>query len=139
MSIAPYIMFSGNCAEAMRHYQQVLGGELQVMTNGEAPEGGMPGADPNLVMHAGLDVEGQLLMASDDPTGDGGPKVGILIAYTAPDPDAAARALDGLAEGGTITMPIEATFWSPAFGMCTDRFGVQWMVDCNVAEGTPAP
>lgn len=135
MSIAPYIMFSGNCAEAMRHYQEVLGGELHMMTNADAPDGeGMEGADPDQVMHAGLNVDGQLLMASDDPTGDGGPKVGVLIAYTAPDADTAGRVLDGLAAGGTVTMPLSEVFWSPAFGMCTDRFGVQWMVDTAFAE-----
>lgn len=135
MSIAPYIFFSGNCAEAMTRYQEVLGGELQIMTHADVPPGNeMEGAKPTDVMHAALTVGGALLMASDDPSGDGGPKVGISVTYTAPDTETARRVFDGLAEGGSVDMPLEETFWSPAFGGCTDRFGVQWLIDTSLAE-----
>jgi PhnB protein len=132
MSFYPYVFFSGNCTEAFQRYQQVFGGELQVMTNADLPEGAepMPGAKPEDVMHASLTLgEGRLLMGSDDPTGDGGPKVGQAVCFVAPDPGEAKRVFEALADGGETSMPFGATFWSRGFGMCTDRFGVPWMVD----------
>lgn len=130
MSFDPYLFFSGDCAVAFERYHEIFGGELQVMKNSEAPEGqGMPGAGPDTVMHASLRVGGGLLMGSDDPSGTGGPKVGSAVAYTAPDAGQAKHVFDALAEGGEVTMPLAETFWSTAFGMCTDRFGVPWMVD----------
>jgi PhnB protein len=138
MSFHPYVFFSGNCAEAFQRYQQIFGGELQVMTNADVPEGaGMPGADPQAVMHASLTLgEGRLLMGSDDPTGDDGAKVGSAVCYIAPDEQDAKRAFEALADGGESTMPFSATFWSKGFGMCTDRYGVPWMID---TAGEPAP
>jgi PhnB protein len=136
MSFNPYLFFSGNCAEAFQRYQEIFGGELNVMTNADAPQGEqMPGAKPGDVMHVSLKVGDALLMGSDDPTGSGGPKVGVSVAYTAPDEGEAKRAFDALAEGGEATMPFQATFWSKGFGMCTDRFGVPWMID---TAGEPA-
>lgn len=131
MSIHPYLFFSGDCAEAFTRYQQILGGELQIMTHADLPEGAepMPGAERHHVMHASLANGESLLMGSDDPTGDGGPKVGVAVAYTAPDEQAAKQTFEALAEGGEITMPFAATFWSRGFGACNDRFGVPWMVD----------
>jgi PhnB protein len=131
MTINPYVFFNGDCAEAFRFYQQVLGGDLQIMTNAEAPSDAdsMPGAKPDHVMHASLTLPDALLMGSDDPTSDGGPKVGVGVAYTAPDPDSARRIFEGLSAGGEVQMPFAATFWSRGFGAFLDRFGVPWVVD----------
>lgn len=136
MTISPYLFFSGDCAEAFRFYKDVLGGELEVMTNADTPPGvdPMPGATPDQVMHASLTLHDALLMGSDDPTGDGGPKTGVAVAYTAPDTDSARRIFEALSVGGEVQMPFEATFWSAGFGACLDRFGVSWMVD--TAEAT---
>ena len=131
MSIDPYLFFSGDCAAAFERYREVFGGELEVMTYADLPEGTetTPGAEPHHVMHASLSFDDAVLMGSDDVTGDGGPKVGVAVAYTAPDEQAARQAFDALADGGEITMPFEATFWSRGFGTCNDRFGIPWMVD----------
>jgi len=131
MSISPYLFFSGDCAEAFRFYQEVLGGELEVMTFADAPPDAdqMPGATPDQVMHAALTLPDALLMGSDDPTGDGGPKTGVAVTYTAPDADRARQVFESLAEGGEVQMPFAPTFWSSGFGACLDRFGVSWMVD----------
>ncbi|MPY95062.1 MAG: VOC family protein [Acidimicrobiia bacterium] len=131
MSVSPYLFFSGDCAAAFTRYQEVFGGELQLMTHADLPEGAepMPGAEPHHVMHASLAVGDGMLMGSDDPTGDGGPKVGVAVAYTAPDERVANQLFDALADGGEVTMPFAATFWSRGFGACNDRFGVAWMVD----------
>jgi PhnB protein len=131
MSFNPYLFFTGNCAQAFQRYQEIFGGELQVMTNADLPEGveQMPGAEPQHVMHASLRVGDALLMGSDDPSGNDGPKSGVAVAYTAQEPDEAKRVFDAVAEGGETTLEFTATFWSKGFGMCTDRFGVPWMID----------
>jgi PhnB protein len=131
MSFSPYLFFSGNCAEAFRRYEEIFGGEVNVMTFADVPDGTetMPGAEPDQVMHASLKLADSFLMGSDDPTGTGGPKSGVSVAFSAPDAGEAKRVFEALAEGGEVTMPFSATFWSKGFGMCTDRFGVPWMVD----------
>ena len=137
MSFTPYLFFSdGQCAAAFARYQEIFGGDLQVMKMSDMPPGeeGMPGADPNMVLHAALTDGDALLMGSDDPTGDGGPKSGFSVAYSAADAEAANRVFDQLAEGGQVTQALIPTFFSPAFGMLTDRFGIPGMVP---AEGEP--
>lgn len=137
MAFNPYLFFSnGTCREAFQRYQEILGGELAIMTNGDAPPGeGMPGADPSSVMHAALTVGDALLMGSDDPTGDGGAKAGIAVSYSVADPTEGAKVFEALAEGGEVQMPFEPVFWSKGFGACVDRFGIPWMVDA----GEPDP
>ncbi|HZA00508.1 MAG TPA: VOC family protein [Acidimicrobiales bacterium] len=128
----PYLFFSGGeCRAAFERYHEILGGELQIITNADLPEGAepMPGAEPHHVMHAALTLGGDYLMGSDDPTGDGGPKVGVAVSYSTPDVGEGKRVFEALADAGEVTMPWGATFFSPGFGGCTDRFGVQWMVD----------
>lgn len=131
MPFHAYVFFSdGRCAEAFDYYQEVFGGEVEIMRMGEAPEDErMPGADENTVMHASLRIGDALLMGSDDPTGDGGAKVGFSVSYSAPDAATATRIFEVLADSGEVTMPMEATFFSKAFGMVTDRVGVPWMID----------
>jgi PhnB protein len=68
-------------------------------------------------------------MASDDPTGDGGPVKGVAVNFSLEDQAEAERIFKELTEGGEVTMPIGETFWSPKFGMCTDKFGIPWMVN----------
>lgn len=139
MSFHPYLFFSGDCAEAFAFYSEVFGVEARVMTNGDVPPGdAMPDVDPSTVMHASIELDGSYLMGSDDPSGDGGPKKGFSVAYTAPDAEAVQRTFDALAVGGEVTMPVGSTFFSPAFGMLTDRFGVSWMID-TFSLDAPSP
>ncbi|QGG93709.1 VOC family protein [Actinomarinicola tropica] len=134
MSFYAYLFFSGDCRQAFEHYQQVFGGELEIMTHAEVPEGSeMPGAEDHHVMHAALKVGDATLMGSDDPTGDGGPKVGLAVTFGAPDETEAKRVFDALAEGGEVQMPFEATFFSKGFGALVDRWGVSWMIDTEEA------
>jgi PhnB protein len=135
MSFCPYLFFTGDCAKAFQHYNGIFGGELSMMTFADMPEGEqMPGADPKHVMHVSLKIGDGMLMGSDDPAGSGGARAGSAVAYTAKDAAKAKKVFDALAAGGTATMPFGTTFWSKGFGMCTDRFGVPWMVD---TEGEP--
>jgi len=130
MSFHAYLFFSGTCKEAFTRYQKVFGGELFVMTNADAPDGGMPGAAPDMVIHAALTLDnGAMIMASDDPTGDGEGTKGVSVSYTAKDKGEAKRVFDALAEGGEVTGALQETFFSPSFGTCTDRWGVAWMVN----------
>jgi len=136
MSFTPYVFFSGNCSEAFNRYQEIFGGELQVMKMDDLPEGeeAPPGSE-GMVMHAALTVGGELLMGSDNPGDDfAGPR-DMVISVSGEDPAEAKRYFDALAEGGEVSMPLQEVFWSPAFGMVTDRFGTPWMVDCEA----PAP
>lgn len=131
MAFHPYLFFGGTCREALTHYQEIFGGSLEMMAMSDMPasEGAPPPEQADLIMHAALSFDGNLLMASDDPTGDGGPVKGISVNYTAGDANEATRVFAALSDGGEVTMPIGATFWSPMFGMCVDRFGIPWMVD----------
>jgi PhnB protein len=132
MSFHAYLFFSGDCRQAMTRYQEVFGGQLEMMRMGDAPDdGSMPGADPELVIHASLQLDDGLLMASDDPTGSGAPRAGMMVSYTAADAETANRVFDALAEGGQVTQEMIETFFSPAFGMCVDRWGTPWMVVAN--------
>lgn len=126
----PYLFFSnGECRAAFTRYQEIFGGELQIMTNGDAPPGDrMEGVPDDVVMHAALHLGDAGLLGSDDPSGDGGPRVGSAVSYTGPDEASARRAFEALAEGGEVTMPFSPVFWAAGFGMCTDRWGVPWMV-----------
>ncbi len=140
MSFNVYLFFSGDCADAFAFYSDVFGVEARVMTNSDLPPDAepMPGASPTDVMHASIDLGDSHLMGSDDPTGDGGARSGFSVSYTAPDVDTAAQIFEKLGAGGTVTMPLTPTFWAPAFGMLTDRFGIPWMIDTSHGEDAPS-
>lgn len=137
MTFRPYLFFDGNCRTAMERYNEIFGGELKIITAADAPpdpSGGRPMGDPDAVLHASLVVGDWLLMASDDPTGGHHGVHGMMVSHTAADVADARRVFDALADGGTVTQPLVETFFSPAFGMCTDRFGTPWMIDVAPAE-----
>jgi PhnB protein len=102
------------------------------MRNREAPEPPPPGMLPpgseNKVMHASFKVGDTDVMLSDGRCSGKANFTGFSLSVTAPDEAAARGMFSALAEGGSVTMPIGKTFWSPCFGMLTDRFGVGWMV-----------
>jgi PhnB protein len=134
MSFYPYLFFGGNCRDAFTRYQEIFGGELEFVTTKDMPsDEAPPDAPADMIMHAALVVGDALLMGSDDPTTDSfGPVRGMQVNFSVADVDEAKRVFDALADGGEITMPITATFWSPMFGMCVDRFGTPWMVNAEV-------
>ena len=130
MPFHPYLFFGGNCREAFTRYQEIFGGDLQIMTMKDVPsDEPVPPEQADVVMHASLTFGDNLLMASDDATTDSfGPVQGMMVAYSVGDVGEAKRVFEALAEGGTATQPLIETFFSPAFGMCVDRFGTPWMV-----------
>lgn len=132
MSLHPYLYFTNTTREAMTRYHEIFGGQLEVMTAADLPTGeDMPfDAPADFVIHAALTFgDGDLLMASDDPTGDGSGVKGAAINLTVDDPGEGRRVFEALAQGGSIDMALGETFWSPLFGSCIDRFGVAWMVN----------
>jgi PhnB protein len=142
VALYPYLMFGGDCREAFARYEEIFGGTLDIMPMSDAPREVRaqwgPEAD-HLVLHAALSFgDGDLLMGSDDPTGDFAGMSGMAVNYSTADPGDVRRVYETLADGGQVTMPLGETFWSPLFGMCTDRFGVSWMVNAEPsgAEGT---
>ena len=136
MALAPYLNFGGNCREAFTRYQEIFGGELTILGMDEMPADAdvAPGTE-DLVLHAALAWDDNLLMASDAPGPDFGPVQGMYVHCSVSTPAEADRVFAALAEGGTVEMPIDATFWSARFGVCVDRFGTPWMVDAGSPTG----
>ena len=134
MHINPYISFDGACAEAFRFYARVLGAEIvMMMTYAESPMAEQVAPEArNRIMHAQLLVGGTTLMGSDAPMGYQ-PAAGFHVSLVVKTVEEAQHAFAGLSDGGTVRMPLAATFWSPAFGMLTDKFGTPWMVNCMPA------
>jgi PhnB protein len=125
----PYIAFDGTARQAMEFYQGVFGGDLRVTTFGEFGQQDSPDADK--VMHSQLDTDrGFTLMASDTPTGmQRNPGDTITVSLSGEDAGELRGYWEKLSDGGTVTMPLEKQMWGDEFGMCTDKFGVPWMVD----------
>jgi PhnB protein len=131
-ALEAYLFFNGTCAEAMRFYERVLGGKIEMMmTHGEAPLANqMPHINRNNILHARLKVGAHALLASDWSAPAPFPgSSGFSMSMNYDTIEESHRIFAALAQGGTITMPIQATFWSSAFGMLVDRFGVLWMVN----------
>ena len=131
-TITPYLMFGGRCEEALAFYRDALGAEVEMlMRYDESPEPAPPGmlqkGFEKKVMHASFRVRGVQLMCSDG-CDDKSKFDGLRLALSVPTETDARRAFDALAAGGTVQMPLCQTFWSPCYGMVTDRFGVGWMV-----------
>ena len=130
----PYISFDGNARQAMEFYKDVFGGTLALNTFGEygAPEG--EGADK--IMHAMLESDtGYTLMGADTPPGmEHNPGTNIAVSLSGDDGDELRGYWAELADGGSVSVPLEKQMWGDEFGACTDKFGISWMV--NIA-GTP--
>ena|SRR6266568_2459902 len=132
MAFRPYLAFAGNCRAAFTRYQEIFGGDLVLLTMADVPADAgppPPGAKADSIMHAALTAGDQLLMGADDPSGNfDGTVQGMCVNYAVDDVGEAKRVFEALAEGGQVQMPLGQTFFSPAFGMCTDSFGTPWMI-----------
>ena len=132
MAIDPYLFFNGCCEQAIEFYKNAMGAEVtMLMRYKESPEPPPPGKVPadwdNKVMHASLRIGNAMLMASDGCS-EGPNFNGFSLSLTTENDAEAKRLFGALSEGGQIQMPLGKTFWSPCFGMVTDRFGVGWMI-----------
>lgn len=138
MKVESYLMFEGRCEEALDFYRRALGAQVTMLMrykdNPEpaagdgCAEGSGPGPTPEMVMHAAFTVGETQLMASDGMGSGKASFQGISLALSPADEAEAQRLFNALADGGQVQMPLAKTFFSRAFGMVADRFGVSWMV-----------
>ena len=133
MNLNPYLGFNGNCREAFEFYARLFGGKIEMMmTAGDSPMAAQTPPDRlNAVMHARLSIGSDVLMGGDAPPDCYQKPAGITVSWQAHGIAEAERLFAGLAEGGVVTMPIQQTFWAVRFGMCTDRYGTPWMINCE--------
>ena len=132
----PYLNFRGNTREAMEFYKSVFGGELTTATFKDFGASSDPTED-DLIMHADLEGDGGIrVMAADVPnrmdyqagTND------FAMSLSGDEETELRQYFDKLADGGTVTMPLEKATWGDVFGMCTDRFGIRWLVNVNASK-----
>ena len=138
MKISPYLLFQGQCEEAFRMYEKVLGGKIQMIL----PYEGSPMAQHapadwgKKVMHASLDAGGFWLYGTDVIPSQFKTPQGMSITLDIEKASEAERVFAALAEGGRVKMALQETFWAERYGDVTDRFGIPWMVNC--AKPMPA-
>jgi PhnB protein len=133
MQVQVYLFFAGRCEEAIEFYKKTVGAEvMMLMRFKDSPEPPQPGMIPpgseDKVMHTSLRIGDTMVMASDGRCEGSTSFQGFSLSLTVADEAEADRVFAALAEGGQIQMPLTETFWSPRFGMLSDRFGVGWMV-----------
>ena len=130
ITLEPYLNFNeGQCENALNFYQAALGGELHIMRYSDAP---MPCDDAykNLVMHGHLKSDRVHVMASDsrpECSATIGNNISLFLNFT--DGAEQTKIFEALAQGGTVTMPLDDVFWGARFGTLTDKFGVHWMLN----------
>ena len=129
MIIQPYLFFDGRCEEALEFYQKAVGARIEMMMRfSESPEPTMHEVPGDKIMHAGLYIGDSLIMASDGYCSGKEKFQGFSLALTVSDEAEADKVFAALTEGGSVQLPLTKTFFSPRFGMATDRFGVAWMI-----------
>ncbi len=131
MFAQPYVFFDGRADEAFAFYRQALGAEVEMLMRfKEAPDtaAAPPGTDGEKVMHACLKIGDTRIMASDGRCGGKPNFQGFALTLTVDSEADAEKKFNALAASGQVQMPLTKTFFSPRFGMLTDRFGVMWMV-----------
>jgi PhnB protein len=135
MHINPYLTFNGNCEAAFKFYEQVLRGKIDAMIphTGTPAEAQVPPEWRDKIMHVRLSAGDEVLLGSDAPPQYYEPMKGFSVSLQVKDPAEADRLFQALAEDGTVRMPIQKTFWAERFGMCVDRFGTPWMINCDAA------
>jgi PhnB protein len=131
--IQPYLLFNGQCEQALDFYRKALGAQVQLtMRYKESPEPPPPGMLPpgfeNKIMHTSFRIGQTTVMASDGCSTEKASFEGFSLALTVLSEAEADRAFAALADGGKVKMPLAKTFWSPRFGMVEDKFGIGWMV-----------
>ena len=139
MPIEPYLFFEGRAEEALEFYRKALDAKVgMLMRYKDSPEAPPPGMVPpgseNKVMHADFRIKDAQIMISDGSVSGKPSFSGFSLSISVDNENEARRYFDALAEGGNVTMPLSKTFWSPLFGMVTDKFGVGWMIGI---PGTP--
>lgn len=139
MQMTPYLNFPGTCAEAFELYARVFNGQLELQKHADSPYADQVAPEwRDRVIHARLVVGGSVLMGSDMPPDQVTQPQGMHIALVIPGAEETERIFTALSVGGTVTMPLEPSFWAERFGMLVDRFGIPWMLSSDKPAETPA-
>lgn len=133
MNVSPYLSFDGQCEAAFKFYEQVLGGKVESLIpyEGSPMASEVPADWGPKVMHGEYKLGELVLMGSDCAPGQYESAKGTSLMIGIADPAEAERSFNALAEGGTVTMPIQKTFWAAKFGTLVDQFGIPWMINCE--------
>jgi PhnB protein len=133
MQVNPYLLFNGDCAEAFVFYEKTLGAKIQgIMKHAGTPAAEhVPAEWHDKVLHATMVVGDSTIMASDAPPGHYDQPKGFSVSLSLNDVAKGEQIYNALAENGTVQMPFGPTFWAAGFGMCVDRFGIPWIVNCE--------
>jgi PhnB protein len=134
IELAPYIFFKGNCTEAMKFYEKVFGGKLDLMKYEDVP-GDFPGKSEMIgkVMNSSLETDDFVIRASDTQKASEAAKK-VSICLTGSDEAKLRKIFEGLSEGVEVTFPLKKEFWGDIFGQVTDKFNVDWMIDITPAK-----
>lgn len=142
-SVNVYLNFNGNCEEAFTFYKSVFGGEFPYMGRFKdmPPQEGMPPLPKEMedkIMHVSLQISKETSIMGSDTGGEWASSFkqgnNFSISINAETKDEADKLFNGLSSGGTVTMPMDKTFWGDYFGMFTDKFGINWMVSFNEVQ-----
>jgi len=140
--LRPYVSFKGNCQEAIDFYKEKLGAEvLFSQTYGESPMADRAPGKGDKIMHCSIKIGDSVLMVCDNVFDDKNPTIvgnNISLAIGSSDIAHAEQTFDAMSDGGTIVMPMQETFWAERFGMLTDKFGINWMFNCEKPHGDKA-
>jgi PhnB protein len=128
-----YLNFNGHCEEAFKFYEKTLGGKILAMmtAKGTPMEKNVPPELLNRIMHARMMVGTTIIMGSDVPAAQFRQPQGFAVNVNVETPAEADRIYAALAQGGMEIMAIAETFWAHRFGMCVDKWGTPWMVNCE--------
>ena len=132
--LSPYLVFNGNCKEAMEFYHTAMGGEVELHTFGEYNMPGTADEMKDKIMHAMIKNDSLSFMGSDAVSSDYiiGNNISLSIAGT--DGERLKKLWEGLSEGGKVTMPLAKQVWGDEFGMFTDKFGMNWMINITAKK-----
>ncbi len=133
MQLNPYLGFNGQCEAAFKFYERCLRGKIEAMLSHEGTpmENQVPAEWRKKILHARLVVGDAVLMGGDMPPERYEAPKGLSVTIGVTEPAEAERIFKALSENGTVTMPLQQTFWAVRFGMLVDRFGIPWMVNCE--------
>lgn len=135
--LVPYLMFAGNCREAMNFYKDAIGGELKLNTIGESPmKDTMPPEKHNNIMHAALSKNGQWVMFSSDLMGNETPQHGntMTLCLNCSSEEEIQTVFKNLSVGGKVTSELKKEFWGDTFGMLVDKYGFNWMFNFGPSQ-----
>lgn len=131
-TLVPYLTFAGNCRDAFEFYKVCLNGEITAIQTFEEAKMQVDDSFKNRIVHAEFKAENVFFMASDGMSGFAAhPGNNISLTLDLTDTKEQERIFTALAEGGKVTMPLQKTFWGATYGMLTDRYGIQWMLNCS--------